>query len=155
MPARSVWGLPNWPASRRIFTGRRWTTFTQLPVAFSGGSSEKRAPVPAESESTVPRKTRSGKVSTLISARMPGRMRASCVSLKFARTHTSCSGTMARRGCPICATCPSSTVRLETIPSTGARTSVYCSWSSAKARSARAWASAASARMMSASFIGT
>ena len=47
MPARSVCGLPASFESRRIFTGRRWTTFTQLPVAFSGGSSENRAPVPA------------------------------------------------------------------------------------------------------------
>src|SRR6266498_1214857 len=155
MPARSVWGLLNWPGSSRIFTGRRWTTLTQLPVAFSGGKREKRAPVPAESESTLPRNTRSVKVSTQTLAGMPGRMRASCVSLKFARTQTSCSGTMARRGCPIWATWPSSTVRRETTPSTRARTSVYCSWSSAKLRSARAWARAASARTMSACFIGT
>ena len=34
--------------------GTRCTTFTQLPVAFSGGRSEKRAPVPALIESMVP-----------------------------------------------------------------------------------------------------
>src|SRR4029453_14939318 len=42
-----------------------------------------------------------------------------------------------------------------TTPSTRARTSVYWSWSSAKLRSARAWARAASARTTSASFMGT
>jgi len=35
-------------------TGTRWTTFTQLPVAFSGGRSENTAPVPAEMLSTEP-----------------------------------------------------------------------------------------------------
>ena len=55
MPARSEW----WASvacfgSRTIFTGTRWTTLTQFPVAFSGGSSEKREPVPALIESTLP-----------------------------------------------------------------------------------------------------
>ena len=54
MPGRSVWVLPTCLASSRIFTGTRWTTLTQLPVAFSGGRSEKRAPVPALIESTTP-----------------------------------------------------------------------------------------------------
>ena len=54
MPARSVCGLPIPFPSRWIRTGTRWTTFTQLPVAFSGGKSEKRAPVPALIESIVP-----------------------------------------------------------------------------------------------------
>lgn len=54
MPGRSVWVLPTSLASSRIFTGTRWTTLTQLPVAFSGGRSEKRAPVPALIESTTP-----------------------------------------------------------------------------------------------------
>src|SRR5581483_12025390 len=31
-------------SSSTIFTGTRWTTFTQLPEAFSGGRSEKTAP---------------------------------------------------------------------------------------------------------------
>jgi len=54
MPARSVCGLPIPFPSRWILTGTRWTTFTQLPVAFSGGRSEKRAPVPALIDSIVP-----------------------------------------------------------------------------------------------------
>ncbi len=54
MPARKVCGLPIPFPSRWIRTGTRWTTFTQLPVAFSGGRSEKRAPVPALIESIVP-----------------------------------------------------------------------------------------------------
>src|SRR5882724_12127523 len=82
MPARSVCGLPNSLGFRRIFTGTRWTTFTQLLVAFSGGSSEKRAPVPAASESTVPWKTWPGNVSISTVAGIPGRTRESWVSLK-------------------------------------------------------------------------
>jgi hypothetical protein len=42
-------------ALKVIFTGSRCTTFTQLPVAFSGGRSEKAAPVPALRLSTLPR----------------------------------------------------------------------------------------------------
>ncbi len=53
-------------------TGTRWTTFTQLPDAFSGGSRLKRAPVPALMESTRPAEQRSGKVSTRIGRRLPG-----------------------------------------------------------------------------------
>src|SRR6266545_4306946 len=86
---------------------------------------------------------------------MPGLSRASCVSLKLATTHTSCSGTMARSGWPIWTTCPISTLRLDTTPSTAARTSVCSSWSSAKARSACASRSRASARLASASLIAT
>ena len=124
MPARSGCGLPTSFWSSSTFTGTRCTTFTQLPVAFSGGSNEKRAPVPALIDSTMPWKTLPGNPSISTSARIPGRTRASCVSLKFASTNTSCSGTMASSGCPGCTTCPSSTVRLETTPSAGALTSV-------------------------------
>src|SRR5665648_323415 len=35
-------------------TGKRWVTLTQLPVAFSGGSTEKMAPEPALMLSTMP-----------------------------------------------------------------------------------------------------
>jgi hypothetical protein len=68
MPARSGRGLPSALASSRIFTGTRCTTLTQLPVAFSGGSSEKREPVPALIEFTVPTNTDPGKLSTRTSA---------------------------------------------------------------------------------------
>src|SRR2546427_793308 len=76
MPARSGWGLPTLLPSSRIFTGTRCTTFTQLPVAFSGGSSEKREPVPALIESTLPSKTTPGNVSTRTAAFGPGRRAA-------------------------------------------------------------------------------
>src|SRR5213594_543865 len=155
IPARSVCGLPNSRESRRIFTGTRWTTLTQFPVAFSGGSSENRAPVPAESELTMPVKARSGTPSTQTSARMPGRILATWVSLKFASTQTSWSGTIARSGWPIWTTCPTSTERFETTPSIGVRTSVYWSWSSAKARSACVSRSRASACVAAASLIAT
>src|SRR5262249_13146538 len=51
-PARSTMreGTP----SSAIRTGMRWATFTKLPVALSGGKSEKRAPVPPERLSTLP-----------------------------------------------------------------------------------------------------
>ncbi len=42
------------PASSAIRTGMRWATLTKLPEALSGGSSEKRAPVPPERLSTFP-----------------------------------------------------------------------------------------------------
>ena len=86
---------------------------------------------------------------------MPARTRPSWVSLKFARTHTSCSGTMARSGCPTCTICPSSTLLREINPSIGARTSVYESCRSASARSALLWVRVASARVISASFTVT
>ncbi len=41
-------------ASKRMRTGTRWTTLTQLPVAFWAGSSENSEPVPAPMLSTVP-----------------------------------------------------------------------------------------------------
>ena len=40
---RRVLGLP---PTRSIRTGSRWTTFTKLPVAFCGGSSDQRWPRP-------------------------------------------------------------------------------------------------------------
>src|SRR6267143_3499107 len=69
MPARSGCGLPTSFWSSSTFTGTRCTTFTQLPVAFSGGSNEKRAPVPALIDSTMPWKTLPGNPSISTSAR--------------------------------------------------------------------------------------
>jgi hypothetical protein len=54
-PTRS--GRSTGGSSSTIFTGTRCTTFTQLPDAFSGGSSENTAPVPEAMLSTRPRKT--------------------------------------------------------------------------------------------------
>ena len=48
----------SWPGSSTIFTGTRCTTFTKLPVAFSGGSRLKRAPVAAAMLSTLPLNSR-------------------------------------------------------------------------------------------------
>ena len=53
MPIRSG-RLSGKGGNRVTFTGMRCTTLTQLPVAFSGGSSEKAEPVPAMMESTRP-----------------------------------------------------------------------------------------------------
>src|SRR5262249_49521537 len=44
MPGAST--IPSGSSSNTSFTGTRCTTFTKLPVAFSGGSRLKRTPVP-------------------------------------------------------------------------------------------------------------
>ena len=41
-------------------TGTRWTTLTQLPVAFCAGSTENSAPVPAPMLATSPAKLLAG-----------------------------------------------------------------------------------------------
>ena len=46
-------------------TGKRWVTLTQLPVAFSGGSTEKVAPEPALMLSTTPSSLSPGYMSRL------------------------------------------------------------------------------------------
>ena len=66
----SAW--PFWPGSSTSFTGMRWTTFTKLPEAFSGGSSEKREPVPLWIESTRALRSRPGCVSTEIARALAG-----------------------------------------------------------------------------------
>ncbi len=65
----------------RILTGSRWTTFTQLPVAFSAGSRLKTLPVPAERLSTVPAKDFEPSRSVRRVTCWPGCTRASWVSL--------------------------------------------------------------------------
>ena len=40
--------------SKAMRTGRRWTTFTQLPVAFWAGRAEKAEPVPGLKLATWP-----------------------------------------------------------------------------------------------------
>src|SRR5262249_20246662 len=60
--------------SRRTSTGTRCTTFVKLPEALSGGSSEKRDPVPAAKLSTCPAKRRAPKVSMRTSAGWPARI---------------------------------------------------------------------------------
>ncbi len=96
------------PGSIAILTGRRWTIFTQFPVAFSAGRSAKAAPVPALMLSTRPRYSRSGFTSVRKTAGWPTLMRVSSVSLKFASTQTwsPFSGTTAQRGWPGATTCP-------------------------------------------------
>src|ERR1700760_392834 len=46
--------------SKKIRSGTRCTTFTQLPLAFCGGRIANCAPVPGLTDCTVPWKTRSG-----------------------------------------------------------------------------------------------
>src|ERR1039457_4479474 len=53
-------------------TGTRCTTLTKLPEALSGGSMEKRAPVPPETLSTLPSISAPGKASMRTRARWPG-----------------------------------------------------------------------------------
>src|SRR6185436_625160 len=143
MPGRRRWS-GSWPLSNVIFTGTRCTTFTKLPVAFSGGSRLKRAPVAAAMLSTLPRYCRP-KASTFTVARWPGRIAASCVSLKLAVTHRSSTGTTAASVCPGCTTCPTLTPLRETTPRAGAFTVAYCRFSSACDRFAMACCTCASA----------
>ena len=58
-----------------ILTGKRWVTLTQLPVAFSGGSTEKVAPEPALMLSTTPSSLVPGYMSRRMVAVWPGLMR--------------------------------------------------------------------------------
>ena len=51
-----------------ILMGKRWVTFTQLPVAFSGGSTEKVAPEPALMLSTTPSRESPGYMSRRMAA---------------------------------------------------------------------------------------
>jgi len=76
------------------------------------------APVAAAMESTTPSSVRPF-MSTSTSAFWPGRIFASCVSLKFATTKL-CSGTIVMRDWPGWSTWPSWTVLRVTLPSTGA-----------------------------------
>ena len=57
-PAASGWFGSS--LSKLSRTGRRWTTLTQLPVAFSAGSSEKVSPVPGLKLCTLAGNTTSG-----------------------------------------------------------------------------------------------
>jgi hypothetical protein len=59
MPGRKTNGAET-GMSRRILTGMRCTTFTKLPVAFSGGKRLKTEPVPGLRLSIVPANTWSG-----------------------------------------------------------------------------------------------
>src|SRR5919204_391688 len=59
MPGRSRW-LVSLGCSTAIFTGTRWTTLVKFPVALSGGSSAKRAPVAGLRLSTRPENLRPG-----------------------------------------------------------------------------------------------
>jgi hypothetical protein len=79
-------------------TGKRCVTFTQFPLAFSGGSTEKVAPEPALMLSTVPLKVVSGYMSRRTSAGWPTLTRARSVSLKLASTHQRLASMMANSG---------------------------------------------------------
>ena len=81
-----------------IRTGKRWVTLTQLPVAFSGGSTEKVAPEPALIASTTPSSLVPGYMSRRMVAGWPGLMRARSVSLKLASTHQWPSSIRAKAG---------------------------------------------------------
>ena len=99
IPARSGWGLPTSFSSSRIFTGTRHHLHPVAGGVLGGQQGEARAGAAPE-EWTVPVNFLSGKLSMVTVACIPGRTRVSCVSLKFATTHTSCRGTMASSGCP-------------------------------------------------------
>ena len=79
-------------------TGTRCTTFVKLPVALSGGSSANFAPVAALTLSTLPFAVQPPYASTSSSTGWPTLRSASCVSLKFAVTHTPVSDTTVSSG---------------------------------------------------------
>ena len=74
--------------------GTRCTTFVKLPVALSGGSRANFAPVAALKLSTMPFAWQPPYASTSSSAGCPTLRSESCVSLKFAVTHTPVSDTI-------------------------------------------------------------
>ena len=69
MPARKP--VVSSCGSKQNRSGTRWTTLTQLPVAFCGGRIANCAPVPGAIEQTVPFHSRPGNVSTLTFAGRP------------------------------------------------------------------------------------
>src|SRR5882757_168783 len=79
-------------------TGTRCTTLTQLPVAFSGGSSENWDPVPGLKLTTCAVKRLPGKRSILTVALCPGCICANCTSLKLASIQVSRVATSANTG---------------------------------------------------------
>lgn len=67
-------GISGGGSMNAMRTGTRCTTLTKLPVALSGGKSEKTAPVPPDRLSTFPKSGRPLNAATRISARWPGRI---------------------------------------------------------------------------------
>src|SRR5215470_109666 len=132
----------------------RCTTFTKLPVAFSGGSKLSTAPVAPAIESTCPLNVLPY-VSTFTSAFCPGFLFFNCVSLKFAVTQTLCSGTTTSNPCPCCTTCPISTCLCVTTPSTGAVIVAYYKFSCAASTGASACCTFAILAAASACLIAT
>ena len=70
-PGPIVWSAGN-GSSKTIFTGTRWTTFTKLPVAFSGGNKLNAAPLPACTLSTCAAKFAAAKRVNLHRHRLAG-----------------------------------------------------------------------------------
>ena len=105
-------------------TGTRCTTFVKLPVALSGGSSANFAPVAALTLSTLPFAVAAAVRVDLDLDRLADVRSASCVSLKFAVTHTPVSATIVSSGWPACTSWPTSTCLRDTMPAAGAVTRV-------------------------------
>ena len=59
--------------SKQKRSGTRWTTLTQLPLAFCGGRIENCAPVPGAIEQIVPFHSLPGNASTVTLAGWPSR----------------------------------------------------------------------------------
>ena len=70
MPGRRT-AAASWPVEHDL-TGTRWTTFTKLPLALSGGNRLNVAPVAGEAvdvRSNCGRRTRRSKISTRLAGR--------------------------------------------------------------------------------------
>ena len=102
-------------------TGSRTTTLTYSDLVIATGCEPVAPPIWV----TRPENFRPPYASTFNVTGWQGRICASCVSLKFAVTHRSVSGTMVIRSCPAATFAPSCTFFLFTMPAVGATIFVY------------------------------
>ena len=134
------------PGSSTIFTGTRCTTFTKLPVAFSGGSRLNRAPVAAAMLSTCALKFLAA-VGVHLDDRALARPHVGQLRLLEVRGHPDVlerDERQQRLTAPARSGRPRPFLR-DTTPATGAFTVVYCRFSSACASAAFACSTCASA----------
>src|SRR5690606_37998822 len=103
-------------ASNTIFTGKRCSIFTKLPVALSGLNKENSEPAAGEKEWIFPLKIIFGKASARISISLLVSISPIWVSLKFATIHFSCE-TTCTKACPSFTSCPTCMLRVPTHPS--------------------------------------
>ena len=110
-------------------TGTRCTTFTKLPDALSAAAARSARRCRRRGSRPCPRTCGPGTRRCSISARWPGRISPTCVSLKLATTYVAGRhqlGDRLARADELARRAPTS---LDATPSAGATTCVYASWS--------------------------